>query len=239
MGSAGADEAGADEAAMDEADDMKRGGDESGSPEPRSAKGKKRRKRGLKDRVAELEEALEKAEREAAENYDRLLRARAEYDNLRKRTRREIEQIHQRAGEDLVMQLLPALDNLEKAIEACRESSELQPMEEGLLMIRKGLVDALEAGGVSAVDPLGDRFDPNFHEAMMTSRTDEAEPGTVIRVLQKGYLMNGVTLRPAKVVVADALGEQEAEGTEPAEPRTNEDETGDRGGREAPSSKEV
>jgi len=225
-----------DAAGADEAGDARPDDDENGSPEHRSAKGRKRRKRGLKDRVVELEEAIEKAEREAAENYDLLLRARAEYDNLRKRTRREMELVHQRAGEDLVRQLLPVLDNLENAIEASRESRELRPMEEGLLMIRKGLVDALEAGGVSAVDPVGERFDPNFHEAMMTTRTDEAEPGTVIRVLQKGYLMNGVTLRPAKVVVADALSEQEAEGTKPAKSRKDGGETGGRGGREAPSS---
>jgi molecular chaperone GrpE len=173
--------------------------------ETQESKGKKKKKRGLKGVVAELEEALAEAEREAAENYDQWLRARAEYDNLRRRTRREIQQVHFRAGEDLVRRLLPALDNLEKAIEASRESSELKAMEEGLLLIQKGLMEPLKANGVDAMNSLGERFDPSFHEAMMQLQTDDAEPGTVVQVLQKGYLINGVTLRPAKVVVAGAV----------------------------------
>jgi molecular chaperone GrpE len=178
-----------------------------------ASKGK--RAKGLKGKVEELEGALEKAEREAAENYDRWLRARAEYDNLRKRTRREIEQAHLRAGEDLVRRLLPVLDNLEKAIEASRQSEGLQPMEEGLLLVYKGLIEPLRENGVAAIDPLGERFDPAFHEAVLEVQTEGAKPGTVVQVLQKGYLMNGIVLRPAKVAVAgggegsDGIGLQE------------------------------
>lgn len=167
-----------------------------------SPKAKKQKKRGIKGRVAELEEELEEARKESAENHDRWLRARAEYDNLRKRTLREIQQVHLRAGEDLIRKLLPVIDNLEKAIEASHGSQELRSMTEGLLLIQKGLMESLSANGVDVMDPLGDKFDPSFHEAVMQMQTDEAEPGTVVQVLQRGYLMNGVTLRPAKVVVA-------------------------------------
>jgi molecular chaperone GrpE len=202
------------------------------SRKDQASKGGKQKKRGLKGVVAELEEALAKAEREAAENYDQWLRARAEYDNLRKRTRRDVQQVHLRAGEDLVRRLLPALDNLEKAIEACRESDELKAMEEGLLLIQKGLMEPLKANGVEAIAPLGDRFDPSFHEAMMQLQTDDAEPGTVVQVLQTGYLMNGVTLRPAKVVVAGAVEEagegDSAEGNSKTD-GANAHDPGDRG----------
>lgn len=176
------------------------------------SKSQKPRKGSLKARVGELESALEKAEQEAAENYDRWLRARAEYDNLRKRTRREIEAVHLRAGEDLIRRLLPVLDNLEKAIDASRNSPELSPMEEGLLLIHKGLMEPLRESGVEDIDPLGEKFDPNFHEALMQMRTEEAEPGTVVQVLQKGYSMNGVTLRPAKVAVAGPDDDSAADG---------------------------
>ncbi len=166
--------------------------------------GRKGKKKGLKARVEQLEDALERAEAESEENRDRWLRARAEYENLKKRTQRDLERIHKVAGERLVMGLLPVLDELEGAIEASRTAEELRPMEEGLSLIRKGLVDTLRSNGVEALDPLGERFDPNLHEAIMQAPADDAEPGTVIRVLQKGYVMNGMTLRAAKVIVAAA-----------------------------------
>lgn len=175
--------------------------------------GRKGRKKGLKARVEQLEEALERSEAESEENRDRWLRARAEYENLKKRTLRDLERMHKVAGERLVTGLLPVLDELDSAIEASRTAEELRPMEEGLSLIRKGLVDTLRSNGVEALDPLGERFDPNLHEAVMQAPADDAEPGTVIRVLQKGYVMNGMTLRAAKVIVA-AADEDSSQGQE-------------------------
>jgi molecular chaperone GrpE len=168
------------------------------------SKGMRRRGRGLKGRVADLEEELARALAEAEENYDRLLRARADFENLKKRTAREMELTHQRAGEGLVGKLLPVLDDLEKAVEAAGGSPELEPMKDGLSLIHKGLVDALREGGVSDIDPVGEVFDPNLHEAVLQKSVEGAEPGVVLEVLQKGYLMNGHVLRAAKVVVASA-----------------------------------
>jgi molecular chaperone GrpE len=160
------------------------GGREQGPSEgetPREAQGSREerghRRGGLKGRVHELESALEKT---------------------------KAEQSHLRAGENLVSDLLPVIDDLEKAVEAARASRELRPMEEGLALILKSMHDALRGRGVQALDPLGEAFDPNFHEAVMEAPGDEAEPGTVLQVIQKGYLMNGRSLRPAKVVVAAA-----------------------------------
>lgn len=162
----------------------------------------KKKPRGLKGRLAELEEELERVSSESAENYDRLLRARAEFENLKKRTARDIELIHQRAGERLVSRLLPVMDDLEKAIEAAGGSPQLGPMKEGLDLIHKGLMEALTVEGVRAIDPVGESFDPNYHEAILQKETRDADPGTVLEVLQRGYLMNGLVLRAAKVVVA-------------------------------------
>lgn len=175
-------------------------GDKNSSAEERS--GRKRKGGGLKARMEKLEDALEKVSSEAAENYDKWLRARAEYENLKKRTSREIEQVHQSAGRNLVASILPVLDDLEKAIEVSRESAALRAMEKGLSLIHQGLLDALRGGGVQVLNPEGERFDPNVHEAIMQTPSADAEPGSVVQVLQNGYLMNGITLRAAKVVVA-------------------------------------
>jgi len=168
----------------------------------------RRRKPSLRERVSELEEALEKAKAEAAENRERWLRSRADYENLKKRTARDIELAHQSAGRDLVQALLPALDNLDKAIEAARQNEALRPMEEGLALIHKGLMEALEASGVRVLDPLGEAFDPEVHEAVMQTASQGKAPGTIVQVLQKGYVMNGIVLRAAKVVVAGGSADE-------------------------------
>lgn len=160
------------------------------------------KKRGIKSRAAELEEELHRVSSKASEDYERLLRARADFENLKKRTARDIELAHQRAGEDLVVRLLPILDDLEKAVAAAGGSPELKPMEEGLSLIHKSLLEALRESGVSAICPEGEPFDPNVHEAVLQRPAGGSEPGTVLEVLQKGYLMNGLVLRAAKVVVA-------------------------------------
>lgn len=169
---------------------------------PREDHGHKRG--GLKGRIQELEKALEKARAESEEYYDNWLRARADFENLKRRTRRDMEQAHLRAGERLVSDLLPVVDDLEKAVEAAEAARELRRMGEGLALILKGMRDALKERGVEPLDPLGETFDPNLHEAVMEAPGDDAEPGTVLHVVQKGYLMNGQPLRPAKVVVAAA-----------------------------------
>jgi molecular chaperone GrpE len=162
----------------------------------------KKKGRGPKARVEELLEELEEAKAEASANYDNWLRARADFDNLKKRTARDVEMAHRRAGEDMVRGLLPVVDDLEKAIDAASASSDMAAMKEGLGLIHKGLLDALRDAGVAALDPAGEGFDPNVHEAVMQRPGGDAGPGTVLEVLQKGYTMNGIVLRAAKVVVA-------------------------------------
>ncbi len=172
-------------------------------------------------KAQELEKALEESSAEASENYERLLRSRAEYDNLKKRTRRDIEHAHRTAGEKLVTSLLPAIDDLEKAIDAAGRSEELRPMEEGLELIRKRMVEALGAAGVEPVEPLGQPFDPNLQEAVMQVPKADTAPGTVVEVLLKGYLMNGITLRAAKVIVSGTPEGEDAPERETKEGRND------------------
>ena len=140
-------------------------------------------------------------ERERDEYLDALQRLKAEFDNYRKRTAREQAELHARASERLVKELLPVLDDLERALEAAAEHEEAR-LEEGVRLVHRALVDALAREGLSEIETNG-RFDPHVHEALL-SQPSEAQEGSVIEVLQKGYRLGDHVLRPARVVVAAA-----------------------------------
>ncbi|MGH3016488.1 MAG: nucleotide exchange factor GrpE [Gaiellaceae bacterium] len=149
--------------------------------------------------VAELEERLALLERERDEYLADLKRVAAEFDNFRKRAARDHESLVSRAHERLVKELLPVLDDLERALAAAEQHEEAK-LEEGVRLVHRALADALAREGLAEVDTNG-TFDPHVHEALLTQPSD-AEEGSVIEVLQKGYRLGDRVLRPARVVVA-------------------------------------
>jgi molecular chaperone GrpE len=154
---------------------------------------------------ASAEDALGAARREAAENWDRYLRAVAELDNVRKRAQRDVEKAHKFAVERLAVELLSVTDSLEAGL-AAADSADAAALREGSEATLKLLLTTLEKFGVTAIDPLGEPFDPQQHEAMTMVPAPNAEPDTVVDVVQKGYLLNGRLIRPARVIVAAPPG---------------------------------
>jgi molecular chaperone GrpE len=152
--------------------------------------------------VTELRQKLEEKTKEAEENYARLLRLAADMENLKKRQERERADILQFANENLVKELLPVVDNLERALDHGRQLKAPQALLDGIEMVHHGFVKALDRFGVTAHDSLGQQFDPAFHNAMMQEEAPDVPDGSVIKELQKGYLMHQRLLRPAMVVVA-------------------------------------
>jgi len=144
-------------------------------------------------RIAELE-------RERDEYLDSLQRLKAEFDNFRKRTARESAAQSARASEALVKELLPVLDDLERALVAAEDHEEAK-LEEGVRLVHRALADVLVRAGLSEIET-GGAFDPHVHEALLAQPVEGAEPGSVVEVIQKGYRLGDRVLRPARVVVA-------------------------------------
>ena len=145
-------------------------------------------------------------ERERDEYLDALQRLKAEFDNYRKRAAREQQSLAARAAESLVKDLLPILDDLERALEAAAQHQEAQ-LEEGVRLTHRALAALLERNGVKEIET-GAKFDPHVHEALLT-QPSEAEEGSVIDVVQKGYTLGERVVRPARVVVAAAPPESD------------------------------
>jgi molecular chaperone GrpE len=149
-----------------------------------------------------LRQQLRVKEEEAKNNYERFIRQTAEVENFKKRALRDKEDAIRYANETLVKELLPIIDNLERAISHARGSGNGASLVEGVEMILKGLFDALGKYGVSQISAMGQPFDPQLHEAMAQVETDTGEPNTVLEEHQKGYLLKDRLLRPALVTVA-------------------------------------
>ena len=145
--------------------------------------------------------ALEAAEQKAAENWDKYLRAAAEIENVRKRAARDVEHARKYALESFARELLAVRDTLEMGIQAA-EGGDASSLLEGKRATLKMLASTMERFGLSEVDPEGEPFDPEFHEAMTMQPSADVEPGSVLTVVQKGYALNGRLLRPAMVIVA-------------------------------------
>ncbi|MBJ6725616.1 nucleotide exchange factor GrpE [Geomesophilobacter sediminis] len=153
-------------------------------------------------RIKELEEALAQKEQEAAANWDKFLRERADLENYRKRASREKEEILKYGNESFIMEILPAVDNLERALAHVEDES---PVIEGVKLTLSMLLGALKKHGVTPIEtPPGTPFDPALHQAMTQVVSTEQAPNTVVAEFQKGYLINERLLRPAMVSVAIA-----------------------------------
>ena len=146
-----------------------------------------------------VEERLAEAEAKAEEHLDDLKRLAAEFDNYRKRTARDQESLVARAAERLAKELLPVLDDLERALVAADEHEEAK-LEDGVRLVHRSLADSLRREGLDEI-PTEGVFDPHVHEALLSQPSDAVE-GTVIEVLRKGYRLGDRVLRPARVVVA-------------------------------------
>lgn len=151
------------------------------------------------DSMPSLEESLRIAELKAAENHDAWLRAKAETDNVRRRAEEDVAKAARFAAEKFANALLPVRDSLEAAL--ATENQTAEKLREGVELTLRQMVTAFESAGIVQEDPLDTRFDPNRHQAISAVEAD-AEPNTVINVLQKGYMLHERVLRPAMVVVA-------------------------------------
>ncbi len=149
----------------------------------------------------QLIERISEVQALADKNMDSYLRSQAEMENMKKRFQKEKQELIKYGNETLTKQLLPVADNLEKALDHSKDENSLDALREGVDLTLKGLLDVLEKTGVEVVKSVGEPFDPNFHEAVSEQEDDSAAPGSVLRELQKGYLLNQRLIRPAMVIV--------------------------------------
>ena len=151
----------------------------------------------------DLTAKLQAAERQAEESYDRLLRASAEFDNYKKRTAREMQDVVKYATEKMAKELLVVVDNLERAIEAAGAGrTEEDPLVKGIHLTLSEVLKILERHKIQPVKALGEPFDPTFHQAMMQEEVEDQPANIVVREMQKGYTMHERLLRPSMVVVS-------------------------------------
>jgi molecular chaperone GrpE len=157
------------------------------------------------DAASDVERDLDElgeAKRERDEYLELAQRTRADFENYRKRVAKETSDALARGKAELARSLLPALDNLERALGAGEDASAHGALLEGVAMVRDELHARLEGAGVESFDPIGEKFDPQLHEALSTKPDADAESGVVLETVEKGYRLNGQVLRPAKVVVS-------------------------------------
>lgn len=153
--------------------------------------------------IGEQDARLAALERLAEENQNRYLRAQADFDNFRRRTMKEKEELSQYATAKLVGQLLPVLDNFQRALQTNAEAAEQSDsFAKGVDMIYRQLFQVLENEGLKPMEPVGQPFDPEHHQAIMQVETDEYEEGTVVEVMQSGYWLKDKVIRPAMVKVS-------------------------------------
>ncbi len=147
---------------------------------------------------------------EAKENYDRLLRVSAEFENYKKRTSRDMAELRKFANQSLIKELLSVVDNLELAMNSTNGHKTIDKgLLQGLDMTHKEILKVFEKFNVTPIEAKGQAFDPTFHEAVMQEERDDVDENTVINELQKGYLIHDRLLRPAMVVVAKSKGNKE------------------------------
>ena len=149
----------------------------------------------------QLIEKISEVQALADTNMDNYLRSQAEMENMKKRFQKDKQDLIKYGNEILTKQLLPVADNLEKALDHSKDKNPLEALRDGVDLTLKGLMNVLEKAGVEVVEAVGAPFDPNFHEAVSEQEDDRAAPGTVLKELQKGYLLNQRLIRPAMVIV--------------------------------------
>ncbi|MGG1516254.1 nucleotide exchange factor GrpE [Paenibacillus oryzisoli] len=145
---------------------------------------------------------LEKARMQAEENYQRMLRVQADFDNFRRRARAEKEDFAKYASLKLIEQLLPIVDNFERALSSSKENKDFDSLAKGLDMTYRGIDQLLTAEGLKPIESVGQPFNPEFHQAVMQVESEDHEEGIVVEELQKGYVLKDKVIRPAMVKVS-------------------------------------
>lgn len=153
----------------------------------------------------QLEKTLEELQVEAEKSKEQMLRAMAELDNMRRIAQRDISNAHKYSIEKMVKELLPAMDSLEQGIDAAAAADKtVLPIKEGMDLTYKILLEALSKFGIKQIDPLGEMFDSDRHEAMSMQESAEHKSNEIMLVVQKGYVLHERVVRPARVIVAKA-----------------------------------
>ena len=157
----------------------------------------------IEEDLTSLMQRLQEQEQAAADSHDKFLRTLADFDNYRRRTRQEMEDASRFANQKLISDLLPVLDNFERALQHSEGNGGGEAVREGVLLTQKQLFDTLAKHGVEPIEAVGKPFDPQFHEAIMrVEPAPDQEPGTVAEELRKGYTLHGRVLRASLVKVA-------------------------------------
>jgi len=155
------------------------------------------------EKILTLEAELAQAKAKAAENYDHLLRLQADFDNYRKRTQKEKVELIKYASERVVGELLPVLDNFERAASSAKVNPDFTAFSQGVDMIFRQLQTALSKEGLKVMEAIGQPFDPNLHEAVLRVDSEEHPENTVVEEIQKGYYLKEKVLRPCMVKVSN------------------------------------
>ena len=166
-------------------------------------------------KAADERSDLEKAHAERDRMREQLLRIAADFDNFRKRSRKEVEEVRRRAIEDTLREVLPIVDNLERAADAMSGATEVAAVADGVHMVLRGFEDIASRLGLKRVPGVGNLFDPTCHDAMQQEETEEHAPGTVVSEIVPGYYLGERLLRPAMVVVAKPPTQTDDQGDEP------------------------
>lgn len=154
------------------------------------------------EEVVQEDSRLEELAKLAEENQQRYLRAQADFDNFRRRTQKEKEDLAQYASMKLIGQLLPVVDNFERAVTAATANQDFDALAKGVDMIFRQLEQTLQQEGLKAMEAVGEPFNPEFHQAIMTVESEEHEEGIIVEEVQKGYILKDRVLRPAMVKVS-------------------------------------
>jgi molecular chaperone GrpE len=152
--------------------------------------------------VVELHEKLLAAEDKVAEHQDKVIRALAEMENIKRRASRDVDSARKYAVEKFASDLLPVVDSLEQGIETSQSATDVSALREGMVMTNKMLISTLEKQGLIQVHPMGEKFNPEQHEAMSMVESMDVAEDHVMTVFQKGYQLNGRLVRPARVVIS-------------------------------------
>jgi molecular chaperone GrpE len=185
---------------MESADRRSQTADEAVEPEEAAGSGSEEAAGNGSEVARDLDALLADVKRERDEYLDLAQRAKADFENYRKRAGRESADAERRGKAALARELVPSMDNLERALSAAEESSEVA---RGVELVRDELRATLARAGVESYDPTGERFDPTVHEAISTRAADGVEAGTVVETVERGYRLDGQVLRPARVVVSE------------------------------------
>jgi molecular chaperone GrpE len=171
--------------------------------EERAPEAEEQNGQGAADQVEKDLDELGEAKRERDEYLELAKRTKADFENYRKRVAKEATEALARGKAELARELLPTIDNLERALESGEDASAHGALVEGVAMVRDELHGRLRGAGVESFDPTGEKFDPQLHEALQTRAAEDAESGVILETLEKGYRLNGQVLRAAKVVVSE------------------------------------